>query len=203
AVGDSVIGPLAWGAGQFRYYIDSVGTLVAGGQTLRFQQVHFYTTVNHDQCNALAIETIGFIHGGCNSNPLVFHFPMGTHLLVDEPNEGAVDGPDWQFCHYQNDHLQYQYTSSLCDGLISQQEPTADLTSFRVQPNPFHDGFSVESGKDQTSGYLRVFDTAGRLVLQASSPFELVPTKAWPQGLYFLEITAKNGSRQFCKAWKE
>ncbi|MEO6760496.1 MAG: T9SS type A sorting domain-containing protein [Saprospiraceae bacterium] len=203
SAGDSVIGPLATGAGQFRYYIDSVGTLDLNGHTFRFQKVHFYRNDNLYKCTASVIETIGCLEGGCLPNPLIFHYPLGTHLLVDEPNEGAVDGPDWYFCSFQNDMVQYHLETGACNGLISQQEPAAGEERFQVQPNPFQDVFSIVTSTNQVAGQLRIFNTAGRLIVQSSFPVDPISTDSWPAGFYFLEITLPTGNRQFCRAVKE
>lgn len=198
AVGDSVAVPLYWSSGHFTYYINGIGTLLIDGQSRRFQHIDFIpANANGNHCQALIIETIGFVNGICAGM-----YPYGGHLLLDERNEGFVDGPEWAFCEYRNDDIVYSDPIALCAGLTSQIEPVIDA-AFSIQPNPFHDTFSVVTKKDQAVSYLRVFDAGGRLVLQTSPPFSHISTHALTAGLYFLEITSKTGNRQFCKAVKE
>jgi len=198
AVGDSVAVPLYWNSEQFKYTIDAVGMLLIEGQSRRFQRIDFIpANANGAHCQALIIETIGFVNGICADSYL-----YGGHLFIDERNEGFVDGPEWAFCEYRNDDITYSDPITLCAGLTSQTEPIIE-TSFSIQPNPFHESFSVATKKDQTASYLRVFDANGRLVLQTSPPFSHISTHTLTAGLYFLEITSKTGNRQFCKAIKE
>ncbi len=202
AVGDSVAAPWYWGGGEFKYYLDSVGTLSLDGQILRFQRVHFYSDFDYYQSYGLIIETIGFVEGEWVNSNTNYHSQYDVHLFPDEPSGGVLDGPVWWFCHYENDQLQYNNGNS-CPELTSQQEPTSTSSTFRIQPNPFHDAFSLTSKENQGAAYLRIFDAAGRLVMQTSPPFTSVSTTALQPGLYFLEITLRNGSKQFCKAVKE
>ncbi len=196
-VGDSVAVPLYWSSGNFTYSIDGIGTLLVDGQSRRFQHIDFVpANANGQHCQALIIEEIGFVNGFCDT------YPYGGHLFLDERNEGFVDGPEWVFCEYRNNHIVYSDPIALCAGLTSQTEPMMGA-AFSIQPNPFHETFSVISKKDQAASYLRVFDAGGRLVLQVSPPFSPISTNALVPGLYFLEITWNGGSRQFYKAVKE
>ena len=201
AVGDSVAVPLYWGGGDFKYSIDSVGTLMIDGQPLRFQRISFsLPNLLNAQYHSLFIENIGFINGSY-PNPPTQNF-YGGHFFMDERNEGFVDGHEWAFCQYHNDHLDFADPIDLCAELTSQREPISTI-SFSIQPNPFHDAFSLMAKENQVVLYLRIFDAAGRLVGQVSPPFVSVSTSTLIPGLYFLEITLKNGNKQFCKAMKE
>ncbi len=202
AAGDSVAAPMYWGGGQFRYYIDSVGTLLIAGHLLRFQQVHFSTNLSFYHCQALIIETIGFVNGECLNTNTNNQSERRTHFFPDEPNMGAVDGWDWRFCLYRNDQLEYTDPGSYCAALTGATVPEYALPAFRIQPNPFAETFSIVASDGQLPAGLRMFDAAGRLVLQAALSAASVDTGALGPGFYFLEITSATGKRALCRAVK-
>ncbi len=92
---------------------------------------------------------------------------------------------------------------SVFDPTIAAGEPAADISGIKIFPNPSRGRIFWEG----PAGRARVFDVAGRLVidlttfqklsnLQPVNPEAGLDVSALPDGVYFLELSGENGRRQ-------
>lgn len=204
-VGDSVEVPTVWGgSSKFKYVITSTGTVLVDGQSLRFQLVDIPSGVNDLKCNALIIEKIGMVSGKCVYSNDNSTYQTGHHFFLDEPNSGIVDGPEWFFCLYHNDQIEYKITGDACDALTDVDAAGDAGSRFSLVPNPFSDYFSILIPEGETIAGLRLFDVSGRLLKSLSvSGNNTVSTADLPAGVYFLEITSTRQERSFLRAVKQ
>lgn len=204
-VGDSVVVPTVWGgSSKFKYVIVNTGTVLVDGQSLRFQLVDIPTEISTLKCNALIIEKIGMVSGKCVYSNDNSTYLTGHHFFLDEPNAGVVDGPDWFFCRYQNDQIEYTISGDVCDALTDVDIPGVAGSPFSLAPNPFGDYFSVRVPEGETIASLRLFDVSGRMLKSISVPDgNTVDAADLPSGVYFLEITSARQERSFLRAVRQ
>lgn len=203
-VGDSVVMPVAYSNTHLRYIIDSLGEMEVNGQNLRFQRVQLPTDYSYFTCSALIIEKIGMINGGCYNSNTGNTQDNRRHFFVDELNSGASDGPEWTFCRYQNDQLEYISPHHSCDALtgVDNNKPVKPFWS--IAPNPFQDQFTIRVSDDRWDvENLRLFDISGKeLPVKRTPGSQRVETAQLLPGVYILEIAGDNQKKQFIRAVK-
>jgi hypothetical protein len=180
-----------------QYFIDSTGTMDISGLTIRFQKVHFQTGVDYYACHSLILDKIGLVNGFCidsNTSDTLF---KGYHFFIDEPNSSQLDGPDWTFCQFLNDQINYKMADSPCEAILSATEMTEGLP-VRVMPNPFQDYFTVLLPPSESIVSLRLCDLTGNTVRLVSSPGETkIHAGDLPSGVYFLEVWSSAQKRYY------
>jgi len=203
-VGDSVVIPVAYSNAHIRYIIDSLGEMEVNGQNLRFQRVQLPTGYSFFTCSALIVEKIGMINGECYNANTGNTQDNTRHFFVDELNSGATDGPEWTFCRFQNDQLEYTSSHHSCDALtgVDNNEPVKPFWS--IAPNPFQDQVTVQdSGGRRSVGSLRLFDISGKeLPVKITPGSQRVETAQLLPGVYILEITGDGQEKQFIRGIK-
>ena len=202
--GDSVSVPLYWNSnGSFKYVIQAIAIIFVDGQSLRAQSVTISTGNPSLKCSALIIEKIGMVNGQCLDTNNNISYPEGHHFFLDEPNLGATDGPDWFFCRYRNNDIEYKYSNANCDALTGVDEAVQGA-GFTIAPNPFGDQLSIVSPPGEWISRLRLFDCSGRLIKAVSNPADgIIPAADMPPGAYFIEIISGREERSYLKAIKQ
>lgn len=116
--------------------------------------------------------------------------------FADDRHNHAID----HIAEYFN--VAYDIDEYDCDGVVTStaeiEEPSALLI---IYPNPSSDHIWIDSN-DITAGYLRIFDSMGRLVHESNYQFhQRVDIGSLSQGVYIarLESGGKRFSRQFVK----
>jgi len=203
-IGDSIAVPPYYGGGtpRIKYIITDTGTLTLGAQNLRFQEVDLFFN-NAYICDARIIEKIGMVNTGClynGPNPRLWRW---EHFFIDEPNEVFIDGQNWLFCQFQNNLMNFELDDNTCNGITAVYAQEVAEPEFTIAPNPFTEAVFLRSESSEVIQYLRVFNTAGQVVLEKEQPSLVVDAGRLIPGIYYFQIISKSGEQFFVRAVKQ
>lgn len=203
-IGDSIMVPPYYGGGlpRIKYKITQTGALTADGQNLRYQDVDLFFD-NAYVCHARIIEKIGMVNTGClynGPNPWLWRW---EHFFIDEPNEIFIDGQNWFFCQFQNDLMDFELDDNLCNGISGVIGQETAKPVFTIFPNPFSETVFLRPESSEAIQYLRVFNTAGQVVLEKEKPSLAIDAGRLIRGMYYFQIISKSGEQVFVRAVKQ
>ncbi|MEQ1745392.1 MAG: T9SS type A sorting domain-containing protein [Saprospiraceae bacterium] len=171
-----VIGGLGRPSGydSLTVHVDSIGVLLANGKT--FKVLHISYPILPYEWGYEIIAGVG-----------------NTFFLT--PDWGLFEGGPMGLRCYTDAENELQLVPYPCDTtiIISQVQDFNTDSGISINPNPFNDRLTIALSTNLRSPALRLFDAAGRLVLEQ----RLVPgvneieTGALPQGLYIWEVLAR------------
>lgn len=195
-IGDTLTFPTSYNNSNLRYRIDSTGSSQFSGQVRRFQRVRFISTNGVSSQQLLIIEGIGLV-----GNTAQLNFPSCSYFFIDNLQcNGIVNGADMLFkCFYENGYIYGPFSG--CNS-VGVQEPDQQ-PDIRIFPNPATETFQIQLPVEQESARIRLLNVQAQVLFASTNAALPVSIKNYSKGLYFVEITLKNGTRFIRKLVKE
>jgi Secretion system C-terminal sorting domain len=141
-------------------------------------------------CSALSCEDTVDSGGSGGSETLSIPTTAGNTYYV---NIGHYDGFD--------DMPEGAFTIEISKGTLGTSDVKSEKKNIKVHPNPFTDVVNISDAANVKS--VSVSDVSGRLLKVIDNPGSSVNLGELKQGMYFLTLTMKDGSKQTVKTIKK
>ncbi|WP_346984643.1 T9SS type A sorting domain-containing protein [Chryseobacterium sp. POE27] len=141
-------------------------------------------------CSALSCEDTVDSEGSGGTETLSISTLAGNTYYV---NVGHYDGWD--------DMPEGAFTIDITKGTLGTSDVKSEKKNIKVYPNPFTDVVNISDAANVKS--VSVSDVSGRLLKVIDNPGSSVNLGELKQGMYFLTLTMKDGSKQTVKTIKK
>ncbi|WP_312902530.1 T9SS type A sorting domain-containing protein [Chryseobacterium taichungense] len=140
-------------------------------------------------CSALSCENTVDVAGSGGTETLSIPTLAGNTYYVNVGHYSSSDEEEGAF------------TINITNGTLGTSDVKAEKKSIKVYPNPFTDVVNIADATNVKS--VSVSDVSGRLLKVIDNPGSSLNLGELKQGMYFLILTMKDGSKQTVKAIKK
>lgn len=141
-------------------------------------------------CSALSCEDTVDVAGSGGTETLSISTQAGNTYYV---NVGHYNG--------FSDEFEGAFTIDITKGTLGTSDVKSEKKAIKVYPNPFADVINIADATNVKS--VSVSDVSGRLLKVIDNPGSSVNLAELKQGMYFLMLTMKDGSKQTVKTIKK